>query len=347
MNIFEKMDFYGHEELVFARDEATGLRAIIAVHDTILGPALGGTRMWNYANEDAALYDVLRLSRGMSLKNAGCGLANGGGKAVIIGDPKKLKNKAFFNAYGRFINSLGGRFYTAEDVNTTTQDIAWIHEETQFITGTPEIGGNPSPYTARGTFVGIKAGIKEKFGKDTAKGLTVMVQGLGSVGYLVAKYLHDEGAILKVYDINPAAVKRAVDELGAIPVAAEDVLTTECDILAPCALGAVISEENAPGLKCAIVGGCANNILVDEKAADILEDQSILYLPDYIINAGGVINCGVEILPGQYNPEEVAVRVEKIYDTTAQIIALAKEKGISTYAAADEYALNIIKEGKH
>lgn len=346
MSIFEKLDFYGHEELVFARDEKTGLKAIIAIHDTTLGPALGGTRMWDYETEEDALYDVLRLSRGMSLKNAGCGLKNGGGKAVILGDPKKLKSKEFFNAYGRFIESLKGRYYTAEDVNINTDDVSHMREETQYVTGTQEIGGNPSPFTARGTFMGIKAGIKEKFGTDSAKGLTVMVQGLGSVGYNVAQLLHEEGAILKVYDINADSIKRAVDAFGATPVSAEEVLTTECDILAPCALGAVINTENAKHLKCSIVGGCANNILVDPETGEVLEDRNILYLPDYIINAGGVINCGEEIVMKNYDAAKVIEKVDKIYDTTLDIIRYAKEKNITTYAAADHYAMDIIKAGR-
>ena len=346
MSIYEKMDFYGHEELVFARDEETGLKAIIAIHDTTLGPALGGTRMWNYESEEDALYDVLRLSRGMSLKNAGCGLKNGGGKAVIIGDPRKLKNEAFFKAYGRFIESLAGRYYTAEDVNINTQDIAYMQETTKYVTGTREIGGNPSPYTARGTFMGIKAGIKEKFGADTAEGLTVVVQGLGSVGYMVAKLLHDEGAILKVYDINPDAVKRAVEEFGATPLNADEVLTAECDIFAPCALGAVINSGNAKALKCKIVGGCANNVLVDPQTGEELEERGILYLPDYIINAGGVINCGEEIVTKPYDASKVTEKVDKIYDTTLNIIHYAKDKGITTYEAADHYAMDIIKAGR-
>jgi leucine dehydrogenase len=191
--IFAEMEFYGHQEVAFVRDEATGLKAIIALHNTNLGPALGGTRMWNYASEEDALYDVLRLSRGMSLKNACCGLKNGGCKAVIMGDPKKIKSKELFMAFGNFINNFGGKIYTAEDVNINTQDVAWMKLATPYVTGTEEVSGNPSPWTAKGTFMGIKAGVKEVFGTDSLDGLTVVVQGLGSVGYGVAKHIHEAG----------------------------------------------------------------------------------------------------------------------------------------------------------
>lgn len=345
-HIFEEMDFYGHEELAFVRDEATGLRAIIAIHNTNLGPALGGTRMWDYASEEDALYDVLRLSRGMSLKNAGAGLKNGGGKAVIMGDPKKLKNQAFFHAYGNFINSLGGRMYTAEDVNTTTEDIEWIREATPYVAGTVAIGGNPSPWTARGTFMGMKAGIKEVFGTDSLEGLTVVVQGLGNVGYRVAEHVHAAGGTLKVFDINQEAVARAVKELGATAIGRDELLTTDCDVLAPCALGALINADNAKNLKCKLLAGCANNILVDAQAGEVLAEKNILYLPDYIINAGGVINCGAEIPPNKYDEKAVAKKVDDIYHTTEKIIKVAKEKGISTYDAAEEYAWGIINAAK-
>ncbi len=345
-SIFAEMEAYGHEEILFARDEATGLKAIIAIHNTNLGPALGGTRMWNYASEEDALYDVLRLSRGMSLKNAGAGLKNGGCKAVIMGDPKKLKNQAFFHAYGRFINDLGGRLYTAEDVSITTQDIGWMNEVTKYVTGTPAISGNPSPWTARGTFMGMKAGVKEVFGADDLKGLTVVLMGLGSVGYRVAEFVHGAGGKLKVFDINQEAVNKAVKELGAVPISQEEVLTTDCDILSPCALGAVIGAKAVKTMPCKLVAGCANNILIDASAGEALAEKGILYLPDYIINAGGVINCGAEIPPCVYNEKDVAKRVDDIYNTTEKIIQIAKKKNITTYDAAEEYAWGIIKAGK-
>jgi len=342
MKIFEEINKYGHEQIVFVRDEKVGLNAIIALHSTVLGPALGGTRFWDYETEDDALFDVLRLSRGMTLKNAAAGLKLGGGKAVIIGNPQKLKSKEFFHAYGKFIDSLGGKYYTAEDVNVNCADVAQISEATKFVTGTPGISGNPSPFTARGIYMGMKAGASVKFGTDSLNGKTVAVQGLGSVGYILCDYLYKEGVKLKVYDINPAAVEKTVKDFGAIVVNSEELLTTDCDIFAPCAMGAVINTKNAKNLKCKLIAGAANNVLMDAATGDILSDMDILYLPDYIINAGGVISCGMEITDEKYNIEVVNAEVDKIYDTTLKIISLAKEKHISTYRAADEYAESII-----
>jgi leucine dehydrogenase len=342
MNVIKEMNGYGHEQIVFAHDKKLGLNAIIAVHNTVLGPALGGTRIWNYANEDDALFDVLRLSRGMSLKNAAAGLALGGGKAVIIGDPKQLKSREFFHRYAEFIDRIGGKYYTAEDVNMHAADIAMMAEKTKFVTGTPEVSGNPSPFTARGVYLAMKAGAGVKFGSDSLKGKTIAVQGLGSVGYAMCEYFAKEGAILKVFDINAAAVDKAVKNLGAKAVSADELLATECDILSPCALGAVLNTGNVGKLKCAMVCGCANNILLDPATGEALKDRNILYLPDYIVNAGGVINCGMEIVTGRYSVDAVNAQVDNIYDTTLKIVALAKDKGISTYQAADDYALGVI-----
>lgn len=342
MIVFEEMDSYGHEMIVFARDEKVGLKTIIAIHDTTLGPAGGGTRFWDYKSEDDALYDVLRLSKGMSLKNAGAHLKLGGGKAVILGDPKKLKSREFFNSYGKIINSLSGKYYTAEDVNTTTQDIAWTHETTKYVMGTPEVSGNPSPFTARGVYKGMKAGAKVAFGSDSLSGRTVAVQGLGSVGYSVAKHVHEEGGKLKVFDINKEAVDRAVKEFGAVAVSADEVLVTDCDIISPCALGAVFNVDNIKKLKCKMICGCANNVLVDGATGDGLSDLGILYCPDYIVNAGGIINCEAEVVDPVYSADAVNERVDKIYQTTLDIINLAKQKKISTAKAADEYAMGII-----
>ena len=343
MQVLQEMNKYGHEQIMFVHDKSVGLNAIIAIHNTILGPALGGTRFWDYASESDALFDVLRLSRGMTYKNAAAGLKLGGGKAVIIGDPRKLKSREFFHVYGEFINTLGGKYYTAEDVNIGAADVALINETTRYVTGTPEVSGNPSPFTARGIYLAMKAGAGVKFGSDSLKGKTVAVQGLGSVGYRLCEHLSGEGAILKVYDINPEALAKTVKELGATAVGAEEILTTDCDIFSPCALGAVINAENAARLKCGMVAGAANNALLDVAAGDALDDLGILYLPDYIINAGGVINCGMEIPDGKYSADEVNAKVDKIYDTTLKIINLAKEENISTYRAADEYAESILK----
>lgn len=346
MQIIEKMKELGHERIVFAQDAKLGLHAMIAVHSTALGPALGGTRFWNYATEDDALFDVLRLSRGMTLKNAAAGLKLGGGKAVIIGDPQKLKSKEFFHAYGKFINSLGGEYYTAEDVNINAQDVSHINETTKFVSGTPNISGDPSPFTARGVYMGMKAGAGIHFGSDSLENKTIAVQGIGSVGYALCEYLHKEGAKLKVYDINPNSVQKAAQNFGAAAVTAEEILTTECDIFAPCALGAVLNTENAKQLKCGLIAGAANNVLLDAATGDALKSLNILYLPDYIVNAGGVISCGMEITDDSYDVNIVNQKVDEIYDTTLKIISLAKEKNISTYHAADNYAENIVKNAR-
>jgi len=353
MGMFDQMAAYGHEQIVFVRDEALGLKAIIAVHNTALGPALGGSRFWNYATEEEALFDVLRLSKGMTLKNATAGLALGGGKAVIIGDPAKLKSPDFFYAYGKFINSLNGRYYTAEDVNVGAADVELISKATKFVVGTPEMSDNPAPFTARGVYMGMKAGASAKFGTDSLKGKTVAVQGIGSVGRILCELIAKEGANLKVYDINAGAVDKVVADLGATAVSANEILTTECDIFAPCAMGAVLNTENVGSLKCALIAGAANNVLMDAATGDALKKLDILYLPDYVINAGGVINCGMEIVEGGYDKNDKAKqiakineRVDKIYDTTLKIVALAKEKNMSTYQAAEEYAWSIVKAGK-
>ncbi len=346
MNVLARMDAYGHERIVFGRDEATGLRAIIAIHDTTLGPAVGGTRFLDYASEEDALYDVLRLSRGMSLKNAAAGLPLGGGKAVLIGDPKKLKGREFFHAYGRMVNALGGTYYTAEDVNTNTRDIEQIREVTPYVTGTPDISGNPSPFTARGVFQGMRAGAKARFGADSFTGLSVAVQGVGTVGYALCEMLHEAGATLSVGDVNPDAVRRAVDAFGARAVDTNEILAADCDVFAPCALGAVISAENAAKLRCRMVCGAANNVLVNAEAGDELMARDILYLPDFIVNAGGIINCAVEITEDRYDAAVVLAKVDGIYDTALRILAMAKELGVSPHEAAERYAMEIIRAGR-
>jgi leucine dehydrogenase len=346
MEVIKAMNEYGHEQIVYVRDETVGLRAIIAIHSSVLGPALGGTRFWDYESEGEALFDVLRLSRGMTLKNAAAGLKLGGGKAVIIGDPKKLKTKELLHAYGNFIDSLGGKYYTAEDMNIGASDVSLINETTSYVVGTPAVSGDPSPFTARGVYMAMKAGVSVKFGTDTLKNKTVVVQGLGSVGSVLCEYLYKEGANLKVYDINSSVVEKVVKELNATAVTADELLTTDCDILAPCAMGAVLNTKNVKSLKCQLVSGAANNILLDAATGDALEDMGILYLPDYIINAGGVINCGMEVDAGAYDINIVNTKVDEIYNTTLKIIALAKEKQISTYKAADDYAEGILNAHK-
>lgn len=345
--MLKKMAEYGHEQVFFVSDEDTGLKAIIAVHSTILGPALGGTRMWNYESEDDAIYDVLRLSKGMTLKNSAAGLNLGGGKAVIMGDPAKLKNEAFLLAYGKFVDRLNGSYITAEDVNISVADAEIIRKATVHVAGLHGQGksGDPSPFTARGTFKGMKAGAKEKFRDDSLKGKIVAVQGLGKVGYNLCEWLKEEGANLIVADINKEATDKAAAELGAKVVTCGEILSVECDIFAPCALGAVLNKDNVADLKCKLVAGAANNVLVDNLAGEALVERGILYIPDYIINAGGVINVAMEV-EGNYNEQKAIEKVNAIYDNVKNLLAFAKEEGLPTHLAADKFAMKRIEEAK-
>ena len=344
MKTLENMMEFSHENVLYCYDEETGLKAIIAVHDTTLGPAIGGCRFYNYATEEDALYDVLRLSRGMTFKNAAGGLHAGGGKAVIIGDPTKIKTPELLKAYGRMVNRLGGAYYTGEDMNINEQDIEDM--DTPYCVGRKEVSGNPSPFTAFGVYQGIRAAAKEIFGTDDLKGRSVNVVGIGAVGYPLLELLHKDGAILTVADVKQVAVDKAVQELGATAVSVDEIQFMECDIFAPCAMGAIISQENAKDMKCKIIAGSANNVLIDSLAGEAINNLGILYVPDYIINAGGVINCGYEVEPGGYNKEKTDKLVAGIYDTVAMVIKTAKEKNISTSQAADEYAMGIINAAK-
>lgn len=298
MELFKYMERYDYEQLVFCQDEQSGLKAIIAIHDTTLGPALGGTRMWTYENEEAAIEDALRLARGMTYKNAAAGLNLGGGKTVIIGDPRKDKNEEMFRAFGRYIQGLNGRYITAEDVGTTVEDMDLIHEETDFVTGiSPAFGssGNPSPVTAYGVYKGMKAAAKAAFGTDSLEGKTIAVQGVGNVAYNLCKHLHEEGAQLIVTDINKDSVKRAVEDFGAKAVDPDDIYDQACDIYAPCALGATINDLTIPKLKAKVIAGAANNQLRETHHGDLIHEMGIVYAPDYVINAGGVINVADEL----------------------------------------------------
>lgn len=339
MEIFKYMEKYDYEQLVFCQDEASGLKAIIAIHDTTLGPALGGARMWTYASEENAIEDALRLARGMTYKNAAAGLNLGGGKTVIIGDPFKDKNEEMFRALGRFIQGLNGRYITAEDVGTTVTDMDLIHEETNYVTGiSPAFGssGNPSPVTAYGVYRGMKAAAKEAFGFDSLEGRTISVQGLGNVAYKLCEYLHNEGAKLVVTDINKAAIDRVVNDFGATAVAPEEIYSQEVDIFSPCALGAILNDETIPQLKAKVVAGSANNQLQDSRHGDYLHELGIVYAPDYVINAGGVINVADELYG--YNSERAMKRVEGIYDSIEKIFTISKRDGIPTYVAANRLA---------
>jgi leucine dehydrogenase len=339
MEIFKSLEKYDYEQLVFCHDETSGLKAIIAIHDTTLGPALGGARMWTYATEEDAIVDALRLARGMTYKNAAAGLNLGGGKTVIIGDPLKDKNEEMFRAFGRFIQGLNGRYITAEDVGTTVADMEIIHEETDFVTGiSPAFGssGNPSPVTAYGVYRGMKAAAKAAFGTDSLSGKTVAVQGVGNVAYSLLHHLHEEGAQLIITDINKDAVKRAVEEFGAKAVDPNEIYSVDCDIYSPCALGAVINDATITTLKAKVIAGSANNQLKDPIHGDQIHDMGIIYAPDYVINAGGVINVADELYG--YNQERALKKVEGVYDNIEKVIQIAMRDGIPTYKAADRMA---------
>ncbi|WP_338749999.1 branched-chain amino acid dehydrogenase [Bacillus sp. FJAT-52991] len=339
MEIFKYMETYDYEQLVFCQDKTSGLKAIIAIHDTTLGPALGGTRMWTYASEEAAIEDALRLAKGMTYKNAAAGLNLGGGKTVIIGDPRKDKSEEMFRAFGRFIQGLNGRYITAEDVGTTVEDMDLIHEETDYVTGiSPAFGssGNPSPVTAYGCFVGMKAAAKEAFGTDSLEGLTVSVQGVGNVSYHLCRHLHEAGAKLIVTDINKESVQRAVADFGAQAVNPDEIYGVEADIFAPCALGAIINSDTIPQLKVKVIAGSANNQLKEDRHGDELHERGIIYAPDYVINAGGVINVADEL--HGYNRDRAMRKVEQIYNNIEKVIEISNRDGIPTYKAADRMA---------
>lgn len=335
--IFGTLAQLGHEQVVFCHDEATGLRAIIAIHNTILGPALGGTRMWNYSSEQEALTDVLRLSRGMTFKAAISGINLGGGKAVIIGDARTMKTEAFMRRFGKFVNSLNGKYITAEDVNMKTADMEYIAMETQHVTGLPESmggGGDPSPVTAFGVYMGMKAAAKKVYGNDSLTGKKIGVQGIGQVGINLVDYLVKENAEVFVTDIYEDRVKEVVKKFKVEAVLQDDIYDLEMDIYAPCALGATLNDLTIPSLKCSIIAGAANNQLKDEvKHGYMLLDRGVTYAPDFLINAGGLMNVYQEHL-GNYNRKRVFEQAEKIYTTCLNILDLAGREKISTQEAA-------------
>jgi leucine dehydrogenase len=339
MKLFDMLADYGHEEVLFCSDPATGLRAIIGIHSTVLGPALGGTRMWNYASDAEALTDALRLSRGMTYKAAVAGLNLGGGKAVIIGDARTQKNEALFRAYGRAVQSLGGRYITAEDVNTNVRDMGWIHAETEFVTGVAARGGSgdPSPFTAYGVYCGIKSCANRVFGNDSLAGKKVAVQGAGNVASHVVHHLVKDGATVYVTDIFEDKARELATASGAIYVNPNEILSLDCDIVSPNALGAILNDETIPALRCQIIAGGANNQLADEKRhAAMLRERNILYAPDYVINAGGLMNVASEV--DGYNKEAVLLKAEGIYDTLQRIFIMAQERGIETIEASNALA---------
>ncbi|MEZ9234527.1 Glu/Leu/Phe/Val dehydrogenase dimerization domain-containing protein [Shewanella sp. 10N.286.52.A9] len=343
MALFNHVSFDDHEQVVFCHDKESGLKAIIAIHNTNLGPAVGGCRMWNYDSDDEAINDVLRLSRGMTYKNALAGLTMGGGKSVIIADPKTTDREALFRSFGRFIHTLGGKYYSAEDVGTTTADIMIAHEETPYMAGLEGKSGDPSPFTALGTYLGIKAAVKHQRGLDSLKGLKISVQGVGHVGYYLCKHLHEDGAELIVTDIHQASLDRVATEFGATVVAPQDIYTQDVDVYAPCALGATINDTTIPLLKATIVAGCANNQLAEVRHGEVLKELGILYAPDYVINAGGIINVSFE---SDYDVAKATAKVEEIYNTLIKIFEQAEKDNCTTGDVADEMAREIINAAK-
>ncbi len=342
MSVFSHPAFDAHEAVHFVHDAGSGLKAIIAVHSTALGPAAGGSRMWNYASDDAALHDVLRLSRGMSYKNAMADLPLGGGKAVILGDSASDKSPALFAAFGRAVDSLSGQYVTAEDVGISVADMALVAEQTRHVSGLPNAaagaaGGDPSPKTARGVFHGIEAAVRARLGRENLEGLRVVVQGLGSVGYHLCRNLHAAGAQLIVADIRQASVERVQAEFGAEVVDVDAVLAVPADVLAPCALGGILNAETIPRLQVAIVAGGANNQLLRDADGQALSQRGILYAPDYVINAGGIINVAAQYLASM-NDAEVDERVRGIGERLSEIFAIAEREDRPTNEVADEMA---------
>ncbi|MCG7552549.1 Glu/Leu/Phe/Val dehydrogenase [Pseudoalteromonas sp. Of11M-6] len=345
MAVFNQVEFDNHEQVVFCSDEASGLKAIIAVHNTKLGPAVGGCRLWNYASDEDAVYDVLRLSKGMTYKNAVARLPFGGGKSVIIGDAKTIKSEALFRAFGKHLDRLGGSYYSAEDVNITTGDVMVMHKETNYVMGLEGKSGNPSPYTALGTFLGIKAAYQHKYGHQDLAGIKVAVQGLGAVAYTLCKHLHEAGAELFVTDINEESVQRVVNDFNATAVGIDEIYDLDVDVYAPCALGATVNDDTIPRIKATIIAGCANNQLAESRHGEIIREKGVLYAPDYVINAGGIINVYYETKPEGYDEAAATKHVEGIYDTLTEIFKRSEEEKVSTHIIADELAQEIIENG--
>ncbi len=339
MKKFDYMEKYGYEQLVFFHDESTGLKGITCIHNTTLGPSLGGTRLWNYETEEEATLDVLRLARGMTYKAAASGLNLGGGKSVLIGDPEKVKSEAYFRAFGRYVQTLGGRYITAPDVNTSAKDMKFINLETDSVVAIPEKSGNPSPATAWGAFHGIRASLKEKFGDDDISQYTYAVQGAGQTGDFLIGYLREANA-KKIYftEINDKHIEKIKKKYPDVEfVDPDDIYGLEVDVFAPCALGAVINDKTLKKIKAPIVAGTANNVLEDEdKHGKAVQDQGILYAPDFVINAGGLINVSHELTG--YEKKKAFNEIEQIYDRLLEIYQVAKEDKVTTTQAAKIFA---------
>ncbi len=340
MQIFEMLEKNDHEQVVYCSNAESGLRAIIAIHDTTLGPALGGTRMWNYVTSDEALNDVLRLSRGMTYKAAVAGLNLGGGKAVIIGDSRTQKNELLFRTFGKFVDGLAGRYITAEDVGTDVRDMEFVRMETKYVTGISKAlggSGDPSPVTAYGVYVGMKACAKAKWGNDSLRGRKIAVQGAGHVARYLCEHLYSEGAELYITDIVDDKVKAVLETVKAHVVKPDEIYDTDAEIFAPTALGGIINDQTIAKLKCEIIAGGANNQLEDEdKHGKMLLEKGILYAPDYVINAGGLINVSNE-LEG-YRQDRAMKQAEAIYDIVSKVLAISKEQNIPTHTASNKLA---------
>ena len=335
--VIAQMSKYNHEQLLFCNDNETGLKAIIAVHNTVLGPALGGTRMWAYRNEMEALNDVLRLSRGMTYKNSISGLNLGGGKAVIIGDARSMKSEALFRRFGKFVNSLAGKYITAEDVGISPADMTWVSMETNHVVGLPGKSGDPSPVTAHGVYVGMKACAKYQYGSDSLAGKKVAVQGVGHVGEYLVKALAEEHAEIFISDIHEPTLKRVAQQYGAHVVGLEEIYDIDMDIYAPCALGATVNDETLSRLKCSIIAGAANNQLKQEDIhGKAVMSKGVIYAPDFALNAGGVINCYSEVkgLSSQWAMN----KAEEIYGTISNIIKRSSDENVPTYQIANRMA---------
>ena len=345
MNVFDTVSVRGHEQVLYGSDPASGLRTIIAIHDTALGPALGGTRFYPYDREEDALIDVLRLSEGMTLKAAAAGLDLGGGKAVIIGDPNELKSERLFRAFGRIVDSLQGRYITAEDVGTTTEDMEWIRRETRWALGTAvsEGGsGDPSPATARGLHAALKAVAGHLWNDTDLSHRRIAVQGVGKVGYAFVRLLTEARAEVIVADVSDDAVDRAVSELGAKSVPLDEIMSVDCDVLSPCALGAVLNEDTIPRLACQAIVGSANNQLATDADAAALDRRGILYAPDFVVNAGGLINVHEELRG--YSKPRALHRIDSIERATTRILTRAVSESITPHQAAVRVADQRIKE---
>jgi len=349
MSVFQDPAYAGHESVTFVHDSSSGLRAVIAVHSTVLGPAVGGCRMYPYESDSMALTDVLRLSRGMSFKNAVANLPLGGGKAVIIGDPRTQKTRSLFEAFGRAVEQLGGRYVTAEDVGVGVGDMEIVAGQTRYVSGLPQargkaVAGDPSPKTARGVFHGIRASVLFAMGRQDVEGIKVAVQGLGSVGYHLCRELHAAGAQLVVADVDQEKVARVRDELGASVVSTAQILFQPVDVVAPCALGGILNQHTIPRLSTRVVAGAANNQLLTDQDGERLMRRGILYAPDYVINAGGIINAAAEYL-NSMSEAQVRQRICDIETQLSDIYASARSCGYSTNVVADRLAWSLLHGG--